>query len=279
MMPPRVSVPKTLGSTAALVTIALGALAACTTSPLGRKQLLLVDDNTMNQMGAQAFQEISKETPVDTGAAVNAYVRCITDPIAKASASGTKISQWEVKVFKSDQANAFALPGGKIGVYTGMLKVAKTPGQLAAVLGHEVAHVIARHSAERVSEQQIQGGVLGAVNAFVTGGQQPSGTHQLLMAALGVGAQLGITLPHSRNQESEADLIGEDLMAQAGFDPSEAPELWRNMMAAGGSQGPQWLSTHPANQTRIDALNQRLPQSRKIFEQAKAQGRNPQCKL
>lgn len=251
---------------------------ACSTSPLGRKQLMLVDDNTMNQMGAKAFQEIGRETPQESNPAIVNYVRCVAELLTRQASSGAKVSQWDIKVFKSDQANAFALPGGKVGVYTGMLKVAKTPGQLAAVIGHEIGHVIARHSAERFSAQTLEGGALGAASAFITGGGQPSTTHSLIMAALGVGAQIGLALPHSRTQENEADIIGENLMAQTGFDPAEAPELWRNMASAGGAQPPQWLSTHPANQSRIDALNKNLPEAKKIYQQAGSLGRAPQCK-
>jgi predicted Zn-dependent protease len=252
--------------------------AACATSPLGRKQLMLVDDDTMNQMGAKAFQEVGSQTPEETNPAIVSYVHCVAEPITRQASSGAKVSQWDIKVFKSDQANAFALPGGKVGVYTGMLKVAKTPDQLAAVIGHEIGHVIARHGAERVSEQTLEGGALGAASAFITGGGQPTTTHTLIMAALGVGAQLGLALPHSRTQESEADIIGENLMAQTGFDPAEAPELWRNMASAGGAQPPQWLSTHPANQSRIDALNKNLPEAKKIYQQAGSLGRSPRCK-
>jgi predicted Zn-dependent protease len=256
---------------------ALLTLASCATSPLGRKQLMLVGDDQMNQMGAQAFAEVSQQTPVDAEATVNSYVQCVAVPITKAAAGPTNISNWDIKVFKSDEVNAFALPGGHIGVYTGLLKVAKTPGQLAAVLGHETGHVIAKHGAERVSEQTIEGGVLGAVGAFIGGGDQGSASHNLLMSALGLGTQVGIALPHSRTQEAEADLIGEDLMAQAGFDPKESIDLWNNMNAAGGAQPPQWLSDHPANQSRIDSLQKRLPDSEKLYQQAKAQGRAPHC--
>ena len=250
---------------------------SCATSPLGRKQLMLVDDNSMNQMGAQAFQELKSQTPLTSDSARTNYVRCVALPITQAAESQTAVSNWEIQVFENPQVNAFALPGGKIGVYSGLLKVAKTPGQLAAVLAHETGHVIAKHGAERVSEQAIEGGVLGAVGAFINGGQQPSTTHRLLMSALGVGAQIGIALPHSRTQESEADLIGEDLMAKAGFDPKEAVELWHNMAAVGGAKPPQWLSDHPADQSRIDALQERLPTSESLYSQARAQGKEPKC--
>lgn len=272
MMQHRIKVRASLGAVVALI-VATG----CTTSPLGRSQLMLVDDSTMNQMGAQAFTEMQKETPVDADPEVNRYVQCVAVPITRASASKTGVSQWDIKVFDSPQVNAFALPGGKIGVYKGLLKVAKTPGQLAAVLGHETGHVIARHSAERVSASQIEGGALTAINAFVTGGKEPTGSHKLLMAALGIGAQVGIALPHNRTQENEADLIGEDLMAQAGFDPQESVDLWQNMMAQGSSRPPQWLSSHPAEESRIEALKKRMPVSKQLYQQAGVAGNRPSC--
>jgi predicted Zn-dependent protease len=253
-------------------------LAACVTSPLGRQQLMLVDDNTMAQMGVQAFTEIKGKTPVVTNPAINDYVLCVARPITAMASGQTQVSSWEIRVFESPEANAFALPGGKIGVFTGLLKVAKTPGQLAAVLGHETGHVIARHSAERVSMQQLEGGALNAASAFISGGAQPTATHQLLMAALGVGLQVGVALPYSRTQESEADLIGEDLMAQAGFDPRESIDLWQNMSAQGGARPPAWLSTHPAEQARIDALRRRLPQSEALYQAARKAGRVPGCR-
>ncbi len=262
--------------------LTLGSLlfvSACATSPTGRKQLLYLPDAQMSQMGATAFDQMKGETPVSSNAAVNRYVQCVAEPITKASNPllPSPIERWEVVVFESPQVNAFALPGGKIGVYTGLLKVAKTPDQLAAVLGHETGHVIARHSNERASEQLLQQGALTAANAFLSSGGKGGGTNSIIMAALGLGTQVGIALPPSRTQESEADTIGEDLMAQAGFDPKASIDLWRNMAAAGGGQPPQILSTHPAHDTRIAALQEHLPKSDAIYQQARAAGRVPKC--
>jgi predicted Zn-dependent protease len=245
----------------------------CATSPLGRKQLILIGDGQMNQMGLQSFDQLKKETPIETNPAINAYVKCIALPIAKA-ADGAGVSEWEIVVFKDASANAFALPGGKIGVHTGILPVAKTADQLAAVLGHEVGHVIAKHGAERVSEGLLaQGATTAAGIGFKDKAYQP-----LILAGLGLGAQYGILLPHSRTQESEADLIGVDLMARVGFDPRESVELWKNMgAAAGGKSPPEWLSTHPANATRISNLQGAIPAALPKYQAAKSAGRAPHC--
>lgn len=258
---------------------ALLGLLACATSPTGRKQLLLVGDDQMNQMGATAFQEMKGQTGTNSDPALNAYVRCVADPVAAMAKEQAKVSNWEVVVFKDPTPNAFALPGGKIGVHEGLLKVAKTPGQLAAVLGHEVGHVIAKHSAERVSQHTATQGGLGLIGAFISGGKS-STKGQLLMSALGLGAQVGVLLPYGRTQESEADIIGEDLMARAGFDPRESIDLWRNMSAAsGGGKPPEFLSTHPADESRIKNLTGHLPEASAIFERAKSSGQHPQCRL
>lgn len=255
------------------------ALVACTTSPLGRKQLMLVSDSEMDAMGVQAFSELKKTTPIDHDPTVNAYVRCVALPITEAARGKTPVSQWEIVVFNDPQANAFALPGGKIGVYSGLLKVAKSPAQLATVLGHEVGHVIARHGAERVSESIAQQGGMALVDAFVLGKSMSQQQRGLILGALGVGAQLGFALPHSRTQESEADLIGLDLMSEAGFDPRQSVELWKNMSAAaGGKAPPEFLSTHPANESRIQELERRIPREMPVYEKARASGPAPSCR-
>lgn len=235
---------------------------ACATSPTGRKQMMLMSDSKMDDMGTQAFEELKKKTPIETNPAWNAYVRCIALPIAEAARSKLPAGQWEVVVFKDDTANAFALPGGKIGVHTGILKVAKTDAQLAAVLGHEVGHVIARHGNERVSEGLVAQGVL-VTTSLVTKDSPKQG---MIMGLMGVGAQFGYLLPHSRTQESEADLIGLDLMSKAGFDPRQSVDLWKNMASAGGKGPPEFLSTHPANDTRIGNLSAHIPENLPKYE-------------
>lgn len=245
-------------------------LTACATSPTGRSQLRLLPDDQMNAMGSQAFDELKQKQKISYDAKTNAYVKCVADEI---TAVLPEKQSWEVVVFDIAEPNAFALPGGKIGVHTGMLKVARTPGQLGAVLGHEVGHVLAHHSNERVSETTlVETGTALLATVFT---DKNSRTYRLTMAALGVGSQFGILLPHSRKQESEADVIGLRLMSQAGFDPRQAVELWRNMQsAAGGGSPPEFMSTHPSNQTRIDRLQAQLSEVMPTYEQAK---RRPAC--
>ncbi|RZA08516.1 MAG: M48 family peptidase [Proteobacteria bacterium] len=257
--------------TLAALTLSTLAFAACQTSPTGRKQLAFVSDKQMDEMGQQAFTEMKSKQPIGTDRSQTEYVNCVARAIV---AVLPEKREWEIVVFKDDSANAFALPGGKIGVHTGLLKVARTPSQLAAVLGHEVGHVLAAHSKERVSEQMVtQGGM--KVLSTVLG--NPNDTrHSLLMGALGLGAQYGVALPHGRRQESEADIIGLDLMAKAGFDPRESIQLWKNMAEAGGGGPPEFLSTHPSHSTRIKGLNDGMPEALATYNQAK---QHPACKI
>lgn len=253
-------------------------LVACATSPMGRKQLILMPDSQMTQMGFESFQQIKKETPVETDPKINAYVKCVLDPVLAVTGPVSGVSSWDVVVFRSPQVNAFALPGGHIGVYTGILPVTKTPDQLAAVIGHEVGHVIARHGAERVSDALVgQGAVLVAGSIA----QKKNKNWGLIVAAVGAPAvQYGFLLPFGRAQESEADLIGLELMAKAGYDPREAVELWKNMGAAsGGKQPPEILSTHPSNQRRIRDITSYLPKVLPYYEKKKSDGHLPRCQM
>jgi predicted Zn-dependent protease len=255
-----------------LTTLILGvALAAgCATSPTGRSQLVLMPDSQMDQMGLQAFTNIKDETPVETSRTTNKYVQCVGKAITREVGGN-----WEIVVFHDDAANAFALPGRKIGVNTGLLKVAENQDQLATVLGHEVAHVLSQHSNERVSQQFAVEQGLGLVNAIAS---PQSATGQSLMGLLGVGAEYGILMPYSRVQESEADILGLDLMAKAGFDPRESVKLWVNMGKAGGGQPPEFLSTHPSNNTRISGLNAHMPVALDLQKKAAKQGKRPACR-
>jgi predicted Zn-dependent protease len=179
-----------------------------------------------------------------------------------------------VAVFEQNSPNAFALPGGKIGVHTGMLRVATNQDQLAAVIAHEVAHVLARHTNERISQEMAMQQGLGLIQAIAN---PVSPTGQVMMGLLGVGAQYGVLLPYSRLQESEADMLGLDLMAKAGFDPRESINLWINMEQAGGSEPVEFMSTHPSHATRMQDLRQRIPMALDLSRQARAMGKNPQC--
>lgn len=257
--------------------VLLLALTACTVSPTGRKQFILPSytDSEMSQMGATAFGDLKKKQPLDDDPKTNAYVGCVARAILTAL-PGNEGKGWEVEVFKDDTPNAFALPGKKIGVHSGLLKVAKNQDQLAAVIGHEVGHVQAHHSAERLSQQTAAQGALlvGAVIAGTSNNTQKG----LVMGALGAGVTYGVLMPFSRTQESEADMIGLKLMAQAGFNPNESVTLWENMASADKNKVPEFLSTHPSDQTRMGALNRALPEAEVDAEQARAQGRRPNCK-
>jgi len=252
-----------------LVPLLLAALAGCATSPTGRSQLLVFPAEELDSMGIKAFDEMRAQLTVEEDAAINAYVRCVANAITDELPD--KSSQWEVVVFKDDNPNAFALPGGKMGVYTGMLKVAENQDQLAAVLGHEVGHVLAQHGNERMSQQQLTNVALAAAAGS---GYVDSAS----MQALGLGAQIGILLPYSRSHESEADVIGLDLMAEAGFDPRESVQLWRNMGKAGGGAPPEFMSTHPAGSTRIDNLLSHMADALHTYNDARARGKKPDCK-
>ncbi len=251
----------------------LALVSACTTSPLGRSQLAFFPEEQLQEMGQMAYANLKEEGSVASDPKVNRYVSCVAEHIVQALENGQR--QWEVTVFAEDQANAFALPGGKIGVYAGLLDVAKNQAQLATVIAHEVAHVVADHSNERMSTNYAAQTGLSLANAAL-GGQSPQ-AQQAIMGVLGVGVQVGVLLPYSRTHEEEADLLGLDLMAKAGFDPAESVNLWRNMSQAGGPSPPEFLSTHPTSDTRIRALQQRLPHANELYREARRQGRAPQC--
>jgi len=259
---------------------ALTILSGCqlTQSPTGRTQALMYSNADMSELGNQSFEEMKKTEKVVTNTNINNYVSCIANAITKQVPASYGVNQWEVVVFESDQINAFALPGGHIGVYTGLMNVAKTPDQLAAVIGHEVGHVLANHSNERLSRDQLTNTGLGLANsAFDLAGVE---NKELFMQGLGLGAQYGITMPYGRDQESESDEIGLDLMAKAGFTPQSSVSLWEAMAAASGGQQPmEFLSTHPSNQTRIKDLTKNMNAAQALYTTAVSAGNNPSCKL
>ena len=252
-----------------ILILGLALITACTTSPTGRSQLVLMPDSQMEQMGLQAFTNIKGKTPVESNRTTNSYVQCVGNAITREVGGN-----WEIVLFKDDSANAFALPGRKIGVNTGLLKVAENQHQLATVIGHEVAHVLAQHSNERVSQKFAVEQGLGLINAIAS---PQTATGQTLMGLLGVGAEYGVLLPYSRIQESESDILGLDLMAKAVFDPRESVKLWVNMGRANKGQPPEFLSTHPSHSTRITDLNARIPAALNLQRAAIAQGKRPAC--
>ena len=244
-----------------LLMLPLLLLVGCDETPTGRSQLALVPENLMAQMGEDAFDQLRRDQSMSSDASINRQVQCVAQEIIAAAESIYPAADlpkaWEIAVFEDLSPNAFALPGGRIGVHTGLLQVAETPDQLAAVIGHEVAHVLADHGNERLTQQLGIKAVLLLVGFL---GEGDLGQQQL-MQALGLGAQLGISLPFSRAHEEEADLMGLVIMAQAGFDPLQSVTLWRNMAAAGGGQPLEFLSTHPAHGTRIAALEQAMEEA------------------
>jgi predicted Zn-dependent protease len=253
----------------------LAGLLACTTSPLGRQQILIYPEAEVAQMGAAAFQRLRHEKPLARDAAAERYVQCVTRELAAQLERGSGPSGWQVELFEDRSANAFALPGGKIGVHTGMLRVAENQDQLATVLAHEIAHVTAAHTNERLSTTAVAQTGLSAVQMLL-GGDSPG--QRQLMGALGLGAQVGVLLPFNRAQETEADLLGLRLMARAGFDPRESVELWRRMQREAKGSPPEFLSTHPAEGTRIQRLEQTMREVMPTYQQAIDAGRRPSCR-
>jgi len=254
-------------------------ITGCATSPMGRKQFILIGDQQMNEMGIASFQKMKTSAKVSHSPKTKRYVECVANAIIAELPAMWQSQAWEIAVFADDSANAFALPGGKIGVHTGLLKVAKNQNQLATVIGHEVAHVLSRHGAERVSQQMGLQLALETSNAISQSKMNNQGNQKMLMSALGLGAQFGVLLPFSRSHESEADLYGLDLMARAGFDPRQSVNLWQNMDAAsGGNRPPQFMSTHPNPDKRIEKLAAYMQHALLMQQQAHAEGKKPHCR-
>ena len=243
-----------------ILTLLLGV--ACQQVPFtNRSQLILVSTEEETKLGAQAYREVLAKSPTTNDARYVQPVRRVGERLAQAAKRPDY--KWEFSVIDDPkQINAFALPGGKVAVYTGILPVAQDSDGLAVVMGHEIAHVIARHGAERMSQglaQQLGAEVLGAA----VGG---SASGNLVLAAYGLGTQLGVMLPYSRTQESEADHIGLILMAEAGYDPRAAPEFWKRMAhAASGGGTPEFLSTHPSHEAREQQIREWLPEALQYF--------------
>ena len=245
-----------------IVATLLGAVASCQTVPLtNRPQLLLIPEGTEIQLGLSSYQEILQKARVSHDPALNEQVTRVGTRIAEAT--GRTDYQWEFRVLEDKQANAFCLPGGKVAVYTGILPITRDDARLAAVLGHEVSHAIARHGGERLSQQlAVQGGLLAVQGALA---RRDGPTVQLVAAALGAGATVGVLLPWSRLQESEADHLGLIFMAKAGYHPSAARDLWVRMASLGGPRQPEFLSTHPAPQTRIAQIEAWTPEALQYY--------------
>ncbi len=237
---------------------------------LGGCALPLVSEAELEIESEKEFDKIRQQTPISTDARARSYIECVARAIIEELEEPYASMEWEIEVFDSDSINAFAMTGGKIGVFTGIFKAAKNQDQLGAVLGHEVAHVTQKHALERVNTAMTtQGGVM--VGTAVLGGGQATAD------VLSMGAALGITLPYGRGQESEADVVGLKYSAGAGFDPRQSVELWKNMEKANKLGPPEFLSTHPSGDTRISDLIAQLPESLVLYNEAKSGGKQPRC--
>jgi predicted Zn-dependent protease len=246
------------------------ALTGCSTVPVtGRSQFTgLVSSDQEQQLGLSAFNEMKKATPISQDPAVNALVQKVGKRIAAVAGPDMPNAQWEFVVFDSKEANAFCLPGGKVGIYTGILPITKDEAGLATVIGHEVAHAVARHGAERMSEgaaMQMGGQLLGVGLSNSDPRMQAAA-----QVAYGLTTTLGRELPHSRSQESEADQIGLIYMARAGYNPEAAVLFWQRFMQYnaqnGGKATPAFLRTHPTDEKRIQQLKQWMPEAKAQYK-------------
>jgi predicted Zn-dependent protease len=236
-----------------LVVLAPAAVTACATNPeTGRSQFAMVGDGEMAQLAASAWNEQKQKTPISRDPRLNAQLNRVGDRIKRAA--GRENQPWEFVVFDTNEKNAFVLPGNKVGFYRGLMELSENDDQIATVLGHEVGHVTGRHAAERMSQQlAAQGGM--QIGGAIIGGQisNPQ-TARMATQALGLGVQVGLLLPYSRLQESEADRLGVDYMHRAGYDVRQSLRFWERMNQSGGSRPPQILSTHPDPVNRMNEL-------------------------
>lgn len=240
----------------------------CTTVPqTGRSALHLVSPDALASSAAQQFGQIKQETPISRDRKMNEMVQRVGDRIAYVAGPDMPSAQWEFVVFDDDdQINAFAMPGGKVAVYSGLFKVVQSEADLAIVIGHEIAHVVAGHSAERVSQQILAAGGALALQLGTSQSDLSSEERQLLLAAYGAGAALGVILPYSRLHESEADEIGLIYAAKAGYDPRAAIPFWQRMEAQKSFSPPEFLSTHPSDSTRMSKLNALMPRAYQVYK-------------
>jgi len=233
----------------------------CVTTPVTERwSLVLIPFDQEVKLGEEAYAEILKKEKLSLDGQLITIVERVGKQIAAVSPMPNL--KWEFKLIESEQKNAFALPGGKVAIYTGILPVCANEAGLAAVMGHEIAHAIARHGAQRMSQSLIITGLLAATSVSLSNNEN----QKEIMGALGVGTNVGLVLPFSRSNESEADEIGLELMAKAGYDPHEAERFWgRFSKMKGGESPPEILSTHPADTTRIEDIRRLLPKSNKIY--------------
>ncbi len=250
-------------------------LASCSTVPItGRAQLNLIPDSTMNSMSFQQYGDFIKTNKISKDEKKTRMIKRVGEKIQKSVErffAEKKMSEelegydWEFNLVESPEVNAWCMPGGKVVVYTGILPIAQGETGLAVVMGHEIAHAIAEHGNERMSQGLIA--QMGGVALSTALAEEPEGTQKLWMTVFGVGAQYGVLLPYSRTQESEADRLGLVFMAMAGYDPNEAVGFWKRMAEKkDGKAPPEFMSTHPSDETRINKIKEAIPEAMKHYK-------------
>ena len=252
-----------------LVTALLLSVLSCVTTPItGKKSLVLIPFSQEVQLGEDAYRDfLSKEKKnINKDPKINSMVARITKNLA--SKSDMPNLRWQVTVINSKEANAFCLPGGKMVVYTGIFPLCKNEAGLAAVIGHEMAHAVARHGAQRMTQQMVLNLGLSAASISLKNSQYKD----LIIASLGAGSTVGVLLPYSRDNEYEADEIGTIYMARAGYDPHEAVSLWQRFSKSGGERPAEFLSTHPYSEKRAVALKNLIPRAMQEYDKSKKYG-------
>ena len=248
-------------------------LASCATVPLtGRKQLSLVPESEVMALSLTQYDQFLKTNKLSSNKAETARIKKIGGNIAaavtkyladKGMSAYLDGYKWEFNLIEDKSINAWCMPGGKVVVYTGILPLMKNDAQLATVMSHEIAHAIARHGSERMSEQLVAQGAGTALSIALS--EKPQQTQQVAMAAFGLGSQLGYMLPFSRTHEYEADEMGLDFMAMAGYDPNQSIDFWKAMAQNSTSKTPEFLNTHPLDENRIKRISEKLPEAMKYY--------------
>lgn len=247
---------------------------SCYKNPVtGRSSVNLVDEGTLSSLSNQQYSSFLAEHKVVRGTSEAGNVKQVGERLAAAvdqyfasknQSSVLKGYKWEFNLVNSKELNAWCMPGGKVVVYSGILPVTKTEAGLAVVMGHEIAHAIARHGNERMSQGLLQ--QAGGVVLSVAVANKPAETRQIFNTAYGVGSNVGVMLPFSRKHESEADEMGLIFMAMAGYDPNEAVGFWQRMATGGGDKPPELMSTHPSDATRIAAIKKLIPKAMQYYK-------------
>lgn len=258
---------------AILILVAALFLASCSTVPLtNRKQITVIPESEMLALGEENYRQVLDSVQLSPNKEALNDIREVGKNIAAAVENYLKEQgrfelvddyKWEFHLIESPQVNAWCMPGGKIAFYTGILPVCQDQNGIAVVMSHEIAHAIARHSSERMTQEMaLQMGGMALSEALAT---KPDRTNDIAMMAYGVGSELGVMLPYSRSHESEADELGLYFMAMAGYDPREAPQFWERMLDTSPGATPEFLSTHPDPRKRIKQLNENLPQAMEYY--------------